>query len=202
MTLDKKLIELRKKAGLSQEELANELGVTRQTISKWECGEATPELEKITKLADFYNVTVDELLGRGEEEVKDEEVTGTILTEEETKEEFNKEKKPEKKVVFAYGSLIFFLALLSFLLLGFIGGFWRWCWLTFLLAIVIDSVIEVILRKRLTLFAYPIFVTFVFLFLGLVTPEIWHPTWLVFISIPVYYLIANYIDAVCFKHKD
>ena len=45
-----KLVQLRKKSGLSQEELGEKLGVTRQTISKWEMGQCKPETEKLSKV--------------------------------------------------------------------------------------------------------------------------------------------------------
>lgn len=62
--------ELRKKAGYSQDELAVRCGVSRQSVSKWESGNAYPEIEKIMQLADIFDVSVDYLLGRSEKEKK------------------------------------------------------------------------------------------------------------------------------------
>lgn len=62
MEFNKKLYELRKKNGISQEELANEINVTRQTISKWELGESTPDMEKLIALSNFFDTTLDELV--------------------------------------------------------------------------------------------------------------------------------------------
>ncbi|MDE7432459.1 MAG: helix-turn-helix domain-containing protein [Lachnospiraceae bacterium] len=62
MEFHKKLYELRKKNGLSQEELAGKLNVTRQTISKWELGESTPDMEKLVMLGDYFNISLDELV--------------------------------------------------------------------------------------------------------------------------------------------
>ena len=56
------LIALRKYHNLSQEELADRLGVTRQTISKYETGATIPDVEKCKQLADLYGVTVDSLI--------------------------------------------------------------------------------------------------------------------------------------------
>ncbi len=53
---------LRKIKGLSQEELADQIGVSRQTISKWESEQSTPDLEKIVLMSDFFEVTTDYLL--------------------------------------------------------------------------------------------------------------------------------------------
>ncbi|MBW4827430.1 MAG: helix-turn-helix transcriptional regulator [Clostridiaceae bacterium] len=62
MTFNNKLYELRKQKGLSQDELGSKLNVSRQTISKWELGETTPELEKLIKISRFFNISIDELV--------------------------------------------------------------------------------------------------------------------------------------------
>ena len=66
MEFNNKLYELRKQKGFSQEELANRLNVSRQTISKWEVGESTPDLEKLVAISDLFEVSLDELV-KGEE---------------------------------------------------------------------------------------------------------------------------------------
>lgn len=55
------LMKLRKKQGLSQQEAADLLGVTRQTISNWECGQGAPALDKAAELARLYHVKLDDL---------------------------------------------------------------------------------------------------------------------------------------------
>lgn len=62
MTFAEKLIELRKSKGWSQEELGDKLDVTRQTVSKWELGSTTPEMEKIAAISELFNITTDELI--------------------------------------------------------------------------------------------------------------------------------------------
>lgn len=62
MTFGERLTNLRKAKGLSQEQLAQELDLTRQTISKWELDQSTPDLEYIVKLSDFYGVSTDHLI--------------------------------------------------------------------------------------------------------------------------------------------
>ena len=61
MKFNEKLIKLRKEQGLSQEELGEKLNVTRQTVSKWELGETTPEMSKLLEMANVFGVSVDEL---------------------------------------------------------------------------------------------------------------------------------------------
>ena len=57
-----RLIQLRKKHGLSQEELADKLGLSRQAVSKWERAEASPDTDNLICLAKLYGVSLDELL--------------------------------------------------------------------------------------------------------------------------------------------
>lgn len=57
------LNKYRKQKGLSQEELAFRLGVSRQSVSKWESGQSTPELERIIEIADLFGISLDELIG-------------------------------------------------------------------------------------------------------------------------------------------
>ena len=56
MKFNEKLINLRKKAGLSQEELGYKLNVTRQTVSKWELGQTTPEMDKLIEISKIFNI--------------------------------------------------------------------------------------------------------------------------------------------------
>lgn len=60
-----RLIEYRRRRGLSQEQLGEAVGVTRQTVSKWELGATTPELDKLIQLAGFFGVSIDALVGYG-----------------------------------------------------------------------------------------------------------------------------------------
>lgn len=68
MKLHEKIVLYRKKNGLSQEGLAEKIGVSRQAVSKWETGEALPEVTKLKTLAETFNVTVDFLLDESKEE--------------------------------------------------------------------------------------------------------------------------------------
>lgn len=62
MNLSNKIYEMRRAQGLSQEQLAEKLNVSRQSVSKWESGEAIPELERLIELSKIFNVTTDYLL--------------------------------------------------------------------------------------------------------------------------------------------
>ena len=60
--LSERIYKFRRKSGLSQEQLAEKIGVSRQAISKWESGTSTPELEKLLALNDCYSTTIEELV--------------------------------------------------------------------------------------------------------------------------------------------
>lgn len=62
MNFNEKLIELRKSKHLSQEELGHEIGVSRQTVSKWESGQSYPDFQRLVLLSDYYGLTLDELV--------------------------------------------------------------------------------------------------------------------------------------------
>ena len=74
MTLNEKISSHRRRMGWSQEELAEKLGVSRQSVSKWESGLASPEIDKIVVLSEIFGVSTDYLL-------KDDEVTSDAFTE-------------------------------------------------------------------------------------------------------------------------
>ena len=78
MEIGKKIMDLRKKNGLSQEELAEKVGVARQTISKWELGETSPDLKQSKELSKIFKVSLDELT---DNDIKDILVEKTSNTE-------------------------------------------------------------------------------------------------------------------------
>ena len=92
MDLYEKLYELRRASGMSQEELAEKLGVSRQAVSKWESGATQPELSKLIELSKLYSVSVDELLSL--EHAKPEQDAA------ESPVQSNAEKAPAEKLSF------------------------------------------------------------------------------------------------------
>ena len=62
MTIADRIQSLRKAKGISQEELADKIGVSRQAVSKWESEQSSPDLEKVILLSDYFEVTTDFLL--------------------------------------------------------------------------------------------------------------------------------------------
>ena len=130
-----RLYELRKKNGLSQEELADKLGISRQAVSKWERAEASPDTDNLILLAKLYGITLDELLNA--EDAKDlalenqesdqlEEVVENKKEEpkENKKEEIkddDEELSPKNKMILDVSSgVIAISCVIAFFILGFL----------------------------------------------------------------------------------
>ena len=69
MNIGNNIAVLRKKKGITQEELANELGVSAQAVSKWENNSSCPDVSLLTKIADYFGVSVDALLRAQEDDI-------------------------------------------------------------------------------------------------------------------------------------
>lgn len=80
MHLGNRLFQARKKSGLSQEDVAEKLGVSRQTVSKWESDETLPDIRQSKRMAMLYHVTLDELI---EFDMDVKEIEQVILTSDE-----------------------------------------------------------------------------------------------------------------------
>ena len=243
--LGNRLAELRKQHGLSQEDLADKLGVSRQAISKWERGEASPDTDNLIELAKIYNISLDDLLGldapkqekeekedgdeigihihggvhikdedgnevhigKGGVHVKDEDGSevhvgdGEVRIIDEDGETRHIPVHEEKKHrVTALVSLITtFGAVIAYILLGFLLCLWPHAWVLFLLIPIAPTVSEAIIKKNLNIFAYPVFIAFLYLTLcAWVLPEAtghgyWHPLWVLFLTIPIYYGVVHFI---------
>ncbi|EFP61757.1 DNA-binding helix-turn-helix protein [Erysipelotrichaceae bacterium 3_1_53] len=74
MKLGNSLFQARRKSGLSQEAVAEKLGVSRQTVSKWETDETVPDICQSKKMAVFYNMTLDDLIDFDLEQNKIQEI--------------------------------------------------------------------------------------------------------------------------------
>ena len=116
LKFNEKLITLRKASGLSQEELGDKLNVARQTISKWELGETTPEMDKLEELSNLFEISIDEL-------VKDNAIPNTIIKEIDQRkvESLYKDSQNVKSIIKTYliigfGILMFFVIIVIYCL--------------------------------------------------------------------------------------
>ena len=100
MQLGKNILDLRKEKGLSQEKLAEQINVTRQTISNWELGETAPNPEQLLLLSKALEKSVDELLGNE----MDNSVVGEKGFEDSDSEEMM--KKIRKGLAIIFGAIV------------------------------------------------------------------------------------------------
>lgn len=122
MNFSEKLLTLRKAKDLTQEQLAEKLDVSRQSISKWESGQATPELEKIVALSTIFDVTTDYLLKSSE--IDDLSVKTEILEKQQQIMLIREQKRQQILECVLYSIAIY----LIFFAVYFIGHFHFWKW--------------------------------------------------------------------------
>jgi len=214
-----RLVEWRKQNRLSQEELAEQIGVSRQAVSKWERAESSPDTDNLIELARLYNVSLDELLYTAEPEHALEE------TEEPEGQADGQAAPGENAVpaeperdVFSIGPAgieispprrrftdnpkwrtlwrfpVPLIVTAIYLLMGFCLHLWHPGWIIFF---VIPSyyfcaamcLVEG-LRKKLFLFPVTFVCLSAFLLLGFYG-RLWHPAWVVFLLIPAYYSLVG-----------
>ena len=109
MKFEEKMMDLRKKAGMSQEELADRLGVSRQAVSRWELGSTQPDAPNLLKLSDLFGVSIDWLLRDGDTaEAEVPQRKAVLQSQAET------DQKGQKRFLFA--SIAFVIAAFCFLI--------------------------------------------------------------------------------------
>ena len=122
MNFPEKLLTLRKANNLTQEQLAEKLDVSRQSISKWESGQATPELEKIVVMSAIFDVTTDYLLKSSE--IDDLSVKAEML-EKQQQMMLVREQKQKQILWCAMYSFVVYLIFFAVYLIGHFH-FWEW----------------------------------------------------------------------------
>ena len=224
-----RLCELRKKHGLSQEDLADKLGVSRQAISKWERSESSPDTDNLIELSKIYGISLDELLNGDEEtleEIQENKESNKVDNNENgSKVNIDKngiyfkdgndevhisksgvhindkhytpeELKRKKKIEITEGKIDGLCALIvtiAYLTLGFLlphGAGWVNYWFMFIAIPVPGSIYGAIAKRKLSHFNYPCAVTAIFCAFGMMM-NLWHPLWVLFITIPVFYSFAG-----------
>ncbi|MEE1060282.1 MAG: helix-turn-helix transcriptional regulator [Ruminococcus sp.] len=127
MDFNNRLYQLRKQKGLSQEELANRLNVSRQTISKWEVGDSTPDMEKLVAICDLFDVSLDNLVMGKEDEpqtqapVKSE--FSTMLNEKVLTEKNKKKAKSALKIAGIIAAAVILIDVISMIIYFAVNGF-------------------------------------------------------------------------------
>lgn len=208
------LKELRTKKGLSQEKLAEQLGVSRQSVSKWEQGYAVPSSDNVLELSKLYGISADDILNcemprensesaesdlkkgtqteASENKASGEAAEGEIPPQSKNEKQAQNYYPPKKKkhswLFAAYPCIAVFITLA---LGAFDSALWKTSWI-FLLTIPLYYTGSIAIRKKNALiFCYPVVVLIVFL-LGGFYASLWHPLWILFTTIPIYYIAAAY----------
>ena len=115
MSIGERIIELRNQSNLSQADLAKMMDVSRQAVSKWENESALPDIFLLPKLADYFGISIDELIkGEPPEEIRREELKS------EPPQVFRNPPMPARKIA---GLMLFGMAFITSLVLFVIGGF-------------------------------------------------------------------------------
>jgi transcriptional regulator with XRE-family HTH domain len=151
MNLSNKIFELRKANGMSQEQLAEKIGVSRQSISRWESGESVPEIERLVEMSKVFEVSTDYLLKQSE--VDDLTIRTQRLEKEqenlktEVKEQYVRHHRIlSSALIYAVALSIFFFLHLPYIELVTRIHSMRFYWLAAILFIATALVIQVNLR--------------------------------------------------------
>lgn len=138
-TLGKRIVQNRKRKNLTQDQLAEKLGVTAQAVSKWENDQSCPDITMLPKLADIFGISIDELLGADRAQVREAEVIGNEQDEDISgihinngKWEFHWDNSRRSAIGFACWVLLMGVLLLVDNLLQTDIGFWNLAWPSFL----------------------------------------------------------------------
>lgn len=196
-TMAKRLTALRKQRGFSQEQLAEKLNVSRQAVSKWERGEAQPDISNLSALSKLYGITIDELInGKAEQEVQpnpssdiEESREDDPAPEEETTAE---NTDPRIKLYVYIGIVVVVIVTIVYLVMGYCRNLWHPGWIIFFLVPILNGLISSIINRRMKDFPYPVAVAAVYLVMGFCW-NLWHPGWVVFLTIPMYYGLISVI---------
>ncbi len=109
MTFGERLLEYRNRVGLSQEKLAEKVGVTRQTISKWETNQSTPDFDKIIPLCEILGITTEELI-KGEKKEKDVKLAEIKQEKEKAEKEYMQKRNKKKAIVLSISIFLYCIA--------------------------------------------------------------------------------------------
>ena len=140
------LYSLRKSRGMTQQELADRLGVTNKAVSKWETGEAFPETAQLVPLSDIFGVTVDDLLRGKTEPLR--ETNQTTESPDEEQEPVHSKRKKIRSLGEMIRSIIMLSATAIYLLLGFVWELWHPGWVIFPVGGILCGIVSVIFNKE------------------------------------------------------
>ena len=147
MTLGEKLYELRKDKRLTQDEVAEKLDVTRQTVSKWETDQSQPDFDKIKPMCELYDTTPDELLGfkdKSKEKVKEEKKEHKCDNDSSDDDDEDEWANTTKNKVEIVNSIVWMIAIAAYFIVSFQTRAWNVTWVIFLIAVAVSSFVKLI----------------------------------------------------------
>ncbi len=187
-----KLVKLRKQMGLSQEELAEKIGVSRQAVSKWERSESSPDTDNLIALSKIYGISIDEMLDYDvDSSLEKDESKGTENVTYSYDDVYEDEVDEEDPDTRKFGAPIPIIVTIIYFALGLFWGLWHPGWLVFLLIPVLYFLLPTKVsgnwkfRPDIKNLPYPVFATFLFLLFGFLFDG-WAWAWLVFLTIPIW----------------
>lgn len=117
MTIGEKIQNLRKQRGMSQEQLAEALGVSRQAVSKWEAGQSVPDIDKIISICDYFGVTTDYILRNAEMTQSQHEVAQNAYNMSEKELDENIKKKQRLALLLAIAIVLYILCVVPVIII-------------------------------------------------------------------------------------
>ncbi len=192
MSFSENLQYLRKRDRITQEELADKIGVSRQSVSKWETGEAYPETDKLIILCDMFDVSLDVML-RGNASAPAAEENSDKVSACEKQSICEKENEPNckeqndssnKKLADAICGVIMLSATAIYIVLGIVWELWHPFWIIFPVCGIACVIISTVTRNKIKSTVklcgvIMLSATAVYIVLGFVW-ELWHPAWIIF----------------------
>ena len=125
MEFNNRLYQLRKQRGFSQEELASRLNVSRQTVSKWEVGDSTPDMEKLAAMSELFDVSLDQLvLGKEapQAEVPAKSELVSIINEKVLTPDNKKKAKSALKIAAIIAGIVLFIDAVTMIIYLLVNG--------------------------------------------------------------------------------
>lgn len=117
MTIGEKIQNLRKQRGMSQEQLAEALGVSRQAVSKWEAEQSVPDIDKIISICDYFGVTTDYILRNAEMTQSQHEVAQNAYNMSEKELDENIKKKQQSALLLAIAIVLYILCVVPVIII-------------------------------------------------------------------------------------
>jgi len=154
MTVGEKIHVLRKQSGMSQEQLAEKITVSRQAISKWELGESLPDIDNIVQISKIFDVSTDYLLKQGASVYTTSEYVNEPVARGNSNSSQSQQPHQEPEV-YTYDEddepltyneyldeMVWSVAVIVYLILGFVFNLWHPGWIVFLLTTPIYLVLK------------------------------------------------------------